>query len=114
MKCPFCGHNDSDVKDTRITEKGQALRRNRKCKQCGRRYTTFEHHADKAYNIIWRNEDENTEDSIEQVCLDCYNRLKKLHLIIADPSRREFLAIAQRTLRVLAGHIDPIEDKDDE
>ncbi|HSR55712.1 MAG TPA: transcriptional regulator NrdR [Alphaproteobacteria bacterium] len=42
MRCPFCGHEDSQVKDSRPTEDGAAIRRRRFCGACGSRWTTFE------------------------------------------------------------------------
>src|SRR5688572_29597387 len=42
MRCPFCGHDDSQVKDSRPTEDGAAIRRRRQCEGCGERFTTFE------------------------------------------------------------------------
>lgn len=42
MKCPNCGHEDSQVKDSRPTEDGAAIRRRRQCEGCGARFTTFE------------------------------------------------------------------------
>ncbi len=42
MRCPFCGHEDSQVKDSRPTEDGSAVRRRRFCPACGARWTTFE------------------------------------------------------------------------
>ena len=42
MRCPFCGHIDSQVKDSRPTEDGAAIRRRRFCPSCGGRFTTFE------------------------------------------------------------------------
>ena len=42
MRCPFCGHSDSQVKDSRPTEDGAAIRRRRFCPSCGGRFTTFE------------------------------------------------------------------------
>jgi transcriptional repressor NrdR len=42
MRCPFCGHDDSQVKDSRPTEDGAAIRRRRFCGACGSRWTTFE------------------------------------------------------------------------
>ncbi|WP_136161498.1 transcriptional regulator NrdR [Sphingomonas flavalba] len=42
MRCPFCGHEDSQVKDSRSTEDGAAIRRRRQCEGCGARFTTFE------------------------------------------------------------------------
>jgi transcriptional repressor NrdR len=42
MRCPFCGHEDSQVKDSRPTEDGAAIRRRRQCEACAARFTTFE------------------------------------------------------------------------
>ena len=42
MKCPFCGNNDTQVKDSRATEDNSAIRRRRFCSACGARFTTFE------------------------------------------------------------------------
>lgn len=42
MKCPFCGHDDSQVKDSRPSEDGASIRRRRACSGCGQRFTTVE------------------------------------------------------------------------
>lgn len=42
MRCPYCGHEDSQVKDSRPTEDGASIRRRRQCEDCGARFTTFE------------------------------------------------------------------------
>ena len=42
MKCPFCGNDDTQVKDSRSTEDNSAIRRRRSCSACGARFTTFE------------------------------------------------------------------------
>jgi transcriptional repressor NrdR len=42
MRCPFCGHDDTQVKDSRPTEDNSAIRRRRFCTGCGARFTTFE------------------------------------------------------------------------
>ena len=42
MRCPFCSHEDSQVKDSRPTEDGVSIRRRRQCEGCGARFTTFE------------------------------------------------------------------------
>ncbi|VAV98413.1 Ribonucleotide reductase transcriptional regulator NrdR [hydrothermal vent metagenome] len=42
MRCPFCSHEDSQVKDSRPTEDGATIRRRRQCESCGARFTTFE------------------------------------------------------------------------
>ena len=42
MRCPFCGNEESQVKDSRPSEDGAAIRRRRLCPSCGARFTTFE------------------------------------------------------------------------
>ena len=42
MRCPFCGHDDTQVKDSRPTEDSSAIRRRRFCIGCGQRFTTVE------------------------------------------------------------------------
>jgi transcriptional repressor NrdR len=42
MRCPFCGNEDTQVKDSRPTEDNSAIRRRRQCTNCGARFTTFE------------------------------------------------------------------------
>ncbi|MEP3051294.1 MAG: transcriptional regulator NrdR [Erythrobacter sp.] len=42
MRCPFCAHDDSQVKDSRPTEDATTIRRRRQCSSCGARFTTFE------------------------------------------------------------------------
>ncbi len=42
MRCPFCGHDDTQVKDSRPTEDSGAIRRRRSCPSCGQRFTTIE------------------------------------------------------------------------
>lgn len=42
MRCPFCGNDDTQVKDSRPTDDNAAIRRRRQCGNCGARFTTFE------------------------------------------------------------------------
>jgi transcriptional repressor NrdR len=42
MRCPFCGHEDTRVVDTRVTEDGLQVRRRRECPECQARFSTFE------------------------------------------------------------------------
>lgn len=43
MKCPFCGYNDTQVKDSRPSEDGTSIRRRRGCPKCHARFSTVEH-----------------------------------------------------------------------
>jgi transcriptional repressor NrdR len=42
MRCPFCAHEETQVKDSRPSEDGTSIRRRRQCSSCGARFTTFE------------------------------------------------------------------------
>ncbi len=42
MRCPFCGHAETQVKDSRPTDDNSSIRRRRQCEECGARFTTFE------------------------------------------------------------------------
>lgn len=52
MRCPFCAHEDSQVKDSRPSEDGAAIRRRRQCEACGARFTTFERVQLRDLNVI--------------------------------------------------------------
>ena len=54
MRCPFCGHAESQVKDSRPSEDGAAIRRRRSCPECGSRFTTFERVQLRELTIIKR------------------------------------------------------------
>jgi transcriptional repressor NrdR len=42
MKCPFCGHLEDKVVDSRLSTDGEAIRRRRECEKCGKRFTSYE------------------------------------------------------------------------
>lgn len=46
MKCPHCRHVDDFVIDSRVNADGSAIRRRRKCRNCGSRYSTYERGVD--------------------------------------------------------------------
>ncbi|MBN1364282.1 MAG: transcriptional repressor NrdR [Syntrophaceae bacterium] len=46
MKCPFCGHAENRVIDSRISKDGKAVRRRRECLKCTKRFTTYEYVED--------------------------------------------------------------------
>ena len=52
MKCPFCGHPEDKVVDSRETKEGHAIRRRRECLSCKRRYTTYERLDEIPYMIV--------------------------------------------------------------
>lgn len=43
MRCPFCGHKEDKVVDSRATQEESAVRRRRECLECGKRFTTYEY-----------------------------------------------------------------------
>jgi transcriptional repressor NrdR len=54
MRCPWCGHDNTKVVDSRPAEDGGSIRRRRECVRCRRRFTTFERSAALALRIIKR------------------------------------------------------------
>jgi transcriptional repressor NrdR len=55
MRCPFCGTDDSQVKDSRPTDDGGAIRRRRACPNCNARFTTFERVQLRELTLIKKN-----------------------------------------------------------
>jgi transcriptional repressor NrdR len=54
VRCPWCGHEDDKVVDSRPADRGSAIRRRRECLSCGRRYTTFERIEDVGLSVVKR------------------------------------------------------------
>jgi len=52
MKCPFCGHQEDKVVDSRGSGDGVAIRRRRECLSCGKRFTTYEHIEEQSLMVI--------------------------------------------------------------
>ena len=52
MKCPFCGHQEDKVVDSRASSDGAAVRRRRECLGCGKRFTTYEHVEEQPLMVI--------------------------------------------------------------
>jgi len=52
MKCPFCGHQEDKVVDSRASADGMAIRRRRECLGCGKRFTTYEKVEEQALMVI--------------------------------------------------------------
>jgi transcriptional repressor NrdR len=55
MRCPFCGKEDTQVKDSRASDDGATIRRRRLCTSCGSRFTTFERIQLRDLSVIKRN-----------------------------------------------------------
>ena len=56
MRCPFCGHDDTQVKDSRPTDDNAAIRRRRFCPNCGARFTTFERVQLRELTVVKKND----------------------------------------------------------
>jgi len=54
MTCPFCGHKEDRVIDSRESKEGDVTRRRRECLKCSRRYTTYERSDEIPYMVIKR------------------------------------------------------------
>jgi transcriptional repressor NrdR len=54
MRCPWCGHMDDRVVDSRPAEGGDAIRRRRQCRSCGRRFTSYERVEQAALTVVKR------------------------------------------------------------
>ena len=52
MKCPFCGHIEDKVVDSRESKEGEAIRRRRECLRCEKRFTTYERIDEIPYMVI--------------------------------------------------------------
>ena len=77
MRCPFCAHDDSQVKDSRPAEDNAAIRRRRQCSSCGARFTTFERVQLRDVTVVKSGDRRETFDrsKIEQsVALACRKR----------------------------------------
>ncbi|WP_233233977.1 transcriptional regulator NrdR [Bordetella sp. LUAb4] len=55
MRCPFCGHSDTQVVDSRVSEEGDTIRRRRRCQACDKRFTTYERVELTMPSIVKRN-----------------------------------------------------------
>ena len=55
MRCPYCGCENTQVKDSRPTEENQAIRRRRNCEDCGGRFTTFERVQLRELTVVKKN-----------------------------------------------------------
>jgi len=62
MRCPFCGHADTQVKDSRPSEDNAAIRRRRFCPECGSRFTTFERVQLRELTVVKKNGDKEPFD----------------------------------------------------
>ena len=119
MRCPFCGHDDTQVKDSRPTEDNAAIRRRRFCGSCDARFTTFERVQIRELNVVKTNGEKEIfdrdklmrsmkialrkrpvdDDRIEQVVNSMVRQIESLgEAEITTPKIGEFVMEALRTL----------------
>lgn len=92
MKCPYCGHEEDKVVDSRSSREGRAIRRRRECIDCGKRFTTYEYLEAIPLMVVKR--DGNREP---------YDRQKLLQGIVTACTKRPV------TIEVVEGAVDAIE-----
>jgi transcriptional repressor NrdR len=94
MRCPFCGHDETKVVDSRTSESQDAIRRRRECLQCAERFTTYERREDMPLMVIKKGKE-----------VEPFDRSKLL--------RGLMVATAKRNVSVdqLEGLIDDIESE---
>ena len=90
MRCPFCAHDDSQVKDSRPTDDGAAIRRRRQCEGCGARFTTFERIQLREMTVV---KSENRREPFDRAKLERSIQIACRKRPV-DPARIERLATA--------------------
>tara|TARA_B100000674_G_scaffold470418_1_gene458203 strand:+ start:310 stop:768 length:459 start_codon:yes stop_codon:yes gene_type:complete len=94
MRCPFCGHEDTVVKDSRPSEDNSAIRRRRQCPACAARCTTFERVQLRELMVIKKNESRtifDREKLVRSMNISCRKRPVKqeqIELIVNSIQRR--------------------------
>jgi len=90
LRCPFCAHDDSQVKDSRPTDDGAAIRRRRQCEGCGARFTTFERIQLREMTVV---KSENRREPFDRAKLERSIQIACRKRPV-DPARIERLATA--------------------
>ena len=101
MRCPFCAHEASQVKDSRPSEDGAAIRRRRQCEACGARFTTFERVQLRELTVVKKNGEREPFDR------------SKLERSIAIACRKRDIP-AERTDRLITSIQRQLETRGDE
>ena len=90
MKCPFCGHTEDRVVDSRVGREGEFIRRRRECLKCHRRYTTYEYIEDVLPHVVKRDgrrepfDREKLRKSILKACQKRSVAVQKVDDLVAD------------------------------
>ncbi len=94
MKCPFCGHTEDRVVDSRVGREGEFIRRRRECLKCHRRYTTYEYIEDVLPHVAKRDgrrepfDRQKLRSSILKACEKRSVGVQKVDDIVADIEAR--------------------------
>lgn len=92
MRCPFCGHDETKVVDSRVSEAGDTIRRRRECLECAKRFTTYERREDVPLMVVKK------DDTREP-----FDRAKLLRGLIVATAKRN---VSQETLGALVDGIE--------
>ncbi|MDA3936775.1 MAG: transcriptional regulator NrdR [Actinomycetota bacterium] len=92
MRCPFCGHDETKVVDSRVSESQDAIRRRRECLRCSERFTTYERREETPLMVIKK--DASTEP---------FDRGKLLRGLIVATAKRN---VSTETLEALINDIE--------
>ena len=95
MRCPFCSHEDSQVKDSRPAEDGSAIRRRRQCEDCGARFTTFERAQLRELTVV---KSENRREPFDRSKLERSVSIALRKRPVAQERIDKFLSSIQRQL----------------
>ena len=94
MKCPFCGHAENKVIDSRISKDGKAIRRRRECLGCARRFTTYEYVERTPLMVVkkdGRREPFGREKLMNGIMVACEKRpisVKRIEKLVDDIERK--------------------------
>ena len=94
MRCPFCGHEETQVKDSRPSEDNSSIRRRRQCPACAARFTTFERVQLRELMVIKKDESRtifDREKLVRSINISCRKRPVKqeqIELITNSSQRR--------------------------
>ena len=111
MKCPFCGHLEDKVVDSRESKEGEVIRRRRECLSCGKRFTSYER-IDQIPHLVVKKDGRRepfdrakiVEGAVGMV-EHALQMLSEKNILELDGERRA--AMVSNLLVVLCGHSDP-------
>ena len=121
MKCIFCGHLDSKVVDSRLSEDGSSIRRRRECLNCGKRYTTYEKVESSPVLVIKNNGNRQMFDptkvkmGIMKACEKRPVPMVKIEKLVADIERQVHNSLAQEVTSKKIGEmvLEGLKELDD-